>query len=166
MNPIRKILGTVTYATLMISAGCSSSPSARDADLRILDRNIIGATYVVCGSAISWDGITFSFEGLEGDVKTRKFTLGKLNYAPTKIRELDTIGLGVDAMFRQMCQSTIALRGHPDQLGSYIIERDKTALKLFGLLSKLESINKTISDPTEAVSQQQKLFSDVKNEKS
>lgn len=147
---------TVCY----IAVGCAE-PGVRDSNLRILDKNILGATYVVCGSAVKWDGVAFTIDGLKGELSSKTYTLGKINFQTSQVRELNTIALSVDAMFRQMCQSTIALGNQPQALALYIKDRDKTALKLFELLASMESTNLNGSDAAEIVQKQKQEFKEV-----
>lgn len=144
-----------------VVVGCASEPVVRDGDLRILDKNVLGATYVVCGSTAKWDGVTFAIEGLNGEIATKKFTLGKLSYQPTQVREINTIALSIDALFRQMCQSTVALRNNPQALAAYVVNRDDTALKLFGLLQQMETINLSGTDAESIINNQKKQFKDT-----
>lgn len=156
---------TTHWAALCaLLASCQSQPTVKDQDLRIFDRNVLGFTYVVCASAVKWDGVSFTVEGLNverGTAADRKFAIGKLDYKPVQIREINSIGLAVDSMFRQMCQSTIALRNNPAALAEYVKERDKTALQVFAVLQQMEAVNSKPGDADKKIEEQKKLLAEV-----
>jgi len=152
----------IVMVASLLTAGCQSGP--KDADIRILDRNVLGFTYVVCASKVKWDGVAFTIDGLSidtGATVEKKFTIGKLDYKPVQVREVNSIALGVDSMFQQMCQSTIALRNNPTALAEYVKGRDVTALKLFDILQKMQTVNQGPGAAEQKVEEQKKLFSEV-----
>lgn len=161
-----KYLAVSLLISSMLLVGCLGGVTGgATGDFRIADQNVLGATYIVCGTKVRWNGAQFSFEGLEGNVRTRTFSLGKLEYKPTQVRQLDNLALAIDNMFNQMCQSTISLREDKKALAQYIERRDKTALELFGVIERMEQINRKERDPDAAISQQRELLEAAKTAK-
>ncbi len=145
-------------------SACETKPVVKDQDLRIFDRNVLGFTYVVCASAVSWDGVSFTIEGLNVDREakaTKKFSIGKLDYKPAQIRQVDSMALSIDAIFRQMCQSTVALRNNPAALADYVARRDKTALEIFAVLRDMQAVNEKPVDADSKIAEQKKLLDQV-----
>lgn len=158
------LFGLAVFSAILTA--CSTSGAVRDADLRIFDHNVLGASYVVCESQIKWDGVNFTIDGLETGEESafKKFTIGKIDYNQKEIRQLDTLALSIDHLFRQMCSSTIALRNQPKALAEYVKSRDVTALKVFDVLKEMESINRSSTSSAETIAAQQKLYSSVSQE--
>lgn len=154
----------LSFALCVVVAACGTKPVVKDQDLRIFDRNVLGFTYVVCASAVAWDGVSFTVEGVNVDREdkaTKKFGIGKLDYKPAQIRQVDSMALSIDAMFRQMCQSTIALRNNPAALADYVVRRDKTALEIFGVLRDMQSVSEKAGDADAKIAEQKKLLEQV-----
>jgi len=147
------LLGPVAAA--LVVTGCTNN-----AAFEILGKEVFDGAFIVCKTKVEWDGVSVLVEGIEADKQdtTDKYTIGKLEYKETSIRQLDSIALAVDAIFEQMCSSTVALRNDKDALKAYIPRRDETALMLVDMLSRMEAINEDDSlSEKESVSKQNEV---------
>ena len=144
---VRMLLITVAMVTL---GACTTG------GFRVLDREVLGATFVVCESKVSWQNYKITVEGLEGNIKTKTFELGKLG-VETTYRQVEKVTLTVDRLFEQMCQGTIALRDNPKALADYVTTNRDYVLQVMKVLSEMEKINKDETDAARVVARQQQL---------
>lgn len=144
---------------LAVAAGCSTT----DTTLRIASTEVLGATFIVCKSQVKWDGSSFSIEGLERSNETinKKFIVGKLDYKPIQVRELNNMGVAISSFYLQMCQNSLLLKGDSKALASYIDSQSDAANQVFAAILEMERIQKKAISPEEAIAEQGKALPPV-----
>lgn len=141
---------------------CAPGSTRNEATLRIWDKEVLGGTFQVCSSNVQFSGTEILIEGIEvpnSATATKAFSVGKVGMTPKEIHKLNSMTLGVADLFRQMCTSSRELMECcKEQVPAYIVERDKTALKVFDVLAKMERANLGAKTPEDSINAQEALY--------
>lgn len=136
----RLIVSVAALEACAVLAACSLGPVDALTSASIAGVEVASGRLVLCSTKVNWDGTYLQVEGFEvsGQAATKKYAIGKINFKPEQIREVNNLALGIDLLFQQMCSSTNSLRTDRAALLEYIRGRDKTAREVIAMIVEVE----------------------------